>query len=380
MPSSRAFSSRSAGGSSSSSAGSDSDDDDSRALQATITALNSALSAFEHAHVRPLLARPLKDSLAAVGDGEEVDKAKLLVTLGYVIEDLVWSQSRPPALARSCPPDALADRPLPPGAPVAVYLKTKGIQPESHPVVPELQRIKSYFTKIQDAVDPPKRAPPSPPASRPRPPSPALTDPSLLSEPTLTPGTMVVDRPAAARFIRSALAANGKAEDRSGADDIGMQTRFNVLKHQEAILRADPVGESSGSSDDDDDEVLEVDGVIGGSGPSSSASPAKRSLIPPAPRSKRPSASAAAVAKGKGKAKAALTHAQGGSATSDGSYDSDVVVIDAGEREKAAVGGSSAGGEKRASAAKAPAEGKSKRAKMDPFAGELPPAARTLPD
>jgi exosome complex protein LRP1 len=38
-----------------------------------------------------------------------------------------------------------------------VYLKTKGINPENHPVVTELGRIKSYYGKIQNAENPEKR-------------------------------------------------------------------------------------------------------------------------------------------------------------------------------------------------------------------------------
>lgn len=92
--SSRASGSRSVSpaASSSSSSGSDSDDAGSAAVLGSITSLNSSLSAFEQTHIRPLVGpdgRSLRDTLAAVTD--EVERAKLLVTLGYMIEDLVWS-------------------------------------------------------------------------------------------------------------------------------------------------------------------------------------------------------------------------------------------------------------------------------------------------
>lgn len=79
-----------------SSSGSDSDSDDagSAAVLHSVTALNSSLSAFEQTHIRPLVGpdgRSLRDTLAGISD--EVERAKLLVTLGYVIEDLVWSAS-----------------------------------------------------------------------------------------------------------------------------------------------------------------------------------------------------------------------------------------------------------------------------------------------
>lgn len=145
--------------SSSSSSGSDSEDD-SVVLQSTVTDLNASLSAFEHAHLQPLLAASLKDTLGQV-EGD-IDRAKLLVTLGYVIEDLVWSESLPYCLllVGLGLQDGLKELTYtrPTSFPLTlVYLKTKGINPETHPVVPELQRIKSYFTKIQTAVNPPKR-------------------------------------------------------------------------------------------------------------------------------------------------------------------------------------------------------------------------------
>jgi hypothetical protein len=141
------------------SSGSDSEDD-SVVLQSTVTDLNASLSAFEHAHLQPLLAASLKDTLGQV-EGD-IDRAKLLVTLGYVIEDLVWSESLPYCLLlvglglQDGQEELTYTRPT--SFPLTlVYLKTKGINPETHPVVPELQRIKSYFTKIQTAVNPPKR-------------------------------------------------------------------------------------------------------------------------------------------------------------------------------------------------------------------------------
>lgn len=133
---------------------------------------------------------------------------------------------------------------------------------------------------------------------------------------------MVVDRPAAARFIKSALASNGGAD----ANDIGMQTRFNILKHQEAQLRAPSSAASSSSGSDSESE--------GGS------------VVPPAPKSR----SRAKNAKGKGRAS---------------EEDSDVIVVDAGEVEARATGSGTpvGGGDKKQDG------GKNKRPKMDPFAG-----------
>lgn len=47
---------------------------------------------------------------------------------------------------------------LTPHSSTIVYLKSKGINPETHPVIGELQRIKSYYGKIQQAENPEQRA------------------------------------------------------------------------------------------------------------------------------------------------------------------------------------------------------------------------------
>ena len=82
--------------SSSSSSSSDSDIDDSLALSQTLTSLNSSLSALESTFVQPLLtAGTLKETLAGLGG--ELERGKMEVGLGYLICDLVWSESIGPA-------------------------------------------------------------------------------------------------------------------------------------------------------------------------------------------------------------------------------------------------------------------------------------------
>ncbi|KAL7414573.1 hypothetical protein BDY24DRAFT_414288 [Mrakia frigida] len=173
--------------SSGSSSSSDSEADESIALAETLTSLNSSLSGLESTFINPLLASSLKETLAGLAG--ELDRAKMEVGMGYLICDLVW-----------------------------IYLRTKGINPEDHPVLPELKRIQTYFNKLQAAEFPEKRK-------------------------------FTVDRPAAARFIKNALASNNLAP--TPPTDIGMQTRFNILKHQESSLLEDS---SSGSDSDDGPE------------------------------------------------------------------------------------------------------------------------------
>ena len=56
-------------------------------------------------------------------------------------------------------PSFLLSSPVP--SSLSVYLRTKGINPEDHPVLPELKRIQTYFNKLQAAEFPEKRSFPS---------------------------------------------------------------------------------------------------------------------------------------------------------------------------------------------------------------------------
>ncbi|KAJ1030117.1 hypothetical protein NDA16_000817 [Ustilago loliicola] len=81
-----------------------------------------------------------------------LDAARMQVSAAYVLMDLVW-----------------------------ILLKTKGVDPTNHPVMQELERVKSYFGKIKRGQDNEK-------------------------EPAEQQKGMKVDRSAAGRFIRAALA------------------------------------------------------------------------------------------------------------------------------------------------------------------------------
>ncbi|KAH6561304.1 hypothetical protein BASA50_003585 [Batrachochytrium salamandrivorans] len=97
-----------------------------------------------------LLETPLEIQLRTL---EPIDKARLLVTLSYTINSLAF-----------------------------VFLKLQGIQPKTHPVKKELDRIKTYFEKIE----------------------------------TVSGGnrnTMQIDQAAAKRFLHHSLAANPELKD-----------------------------------------------------------------------------------------------------------------------------------------------------------------------
>ncbi|KAF9531874.1 Sas10/Utp3/C1D family-domain-containing protein [Crepidotus variabilis] len=93
-------------------------------VKAKVQALSSALSELE-AQLEPLFDKLLPETLA---DLEPIQQAKLQTVIPYVVYDLIF-----------------------------MYLKTQGIDPKTHPVISELDRIKQYFEKIQNIENPPKR-------------------------------------------------------------------------------------------------------------------------------------------------------------------------------------------------------------------------------
>lgn len=89
-------------------------------LRAKVANLNASLDELE-TQLEPLFTKSLPETLVAL---ETIQQAKLQVILPYVIYDLVF-----------------------------VYLKTRGIDPRTHPVIGELDRVRQYFDKIKSAED-----------------------------------------------------------------------------------------------------------------------------------------------------------------------------------------------------------------------------------
>ncbi|KAL6304885.1 hypothetical protein BKA93DRAFT_252896 [Sparassis latifolia] len=115
---------------------------DTGKLHARLSLLNGALDDLE-TELEPLFAQTLPE---IVVDLETIQQAKLQVALPYLVYDLVF-----------------------------IYLRTRGIDPKTHPVIGELDRVRQYFDKLKNAEDPPKR-------------------------------TVAVDKGAANRFIKHAIA------------------------------------------------------------------------------------------------------------------------------------------------------------------------------
>ncbi|GAA5944714.1 hypothetical protein JCM1841_000325 [Sporobolomyces salmonicolor] len=124
--------------------------------KATLSALSSSLTSLEAA-LSPLLASPFEDLCNAQ---DPLASAKLEVLVSYVVHDLIW-----------------------------VYLKTAGVEPSTHPVMQELDRLRGYFAKLKSAEG---GAAPPPTPDKPR---------------------MTLDRAAASRFISAAISSSRASVD-----------------------------------------------------------------------------------------------------------------------------------------------------------------------
>ncbi|KAJ7684002.1 Sas10/Utp3/C1D family-domain-containing protein [Mycena rosella] len=90
-------------------------------LKARLDSLTTSLSALEST-LSPLFAQTLPETTVALAP---IEQAKLQTLIPYLVYDLIF-----------------------------IYLKSKGIDPKSHPVVGELTRVKKYFDKISSAENP----------------------------------------------------------------------------------------------------------------------------------------------------------------------------------------------------------------------------------
>ncbi|KIM32939.1 hypothetical protein M408DRAFT_189564 [Serendipita vermifera MAFF 305830] len=121
----------------------------------TVQAINEALDILENA-LEPLLAKSLYETME---NQNGLDQAKLCAMLPYVVDQLI-----------------------------TIYLKTRGIDASTHYVHAELERIKVYFHKIA-----------------------RTEDPTTNSMGRISDQTMQVDKDAANRFIKAALAQATRA-------------------------------------------------------------------------------------------------------------------------------------------------------------------------
>jgi len=93
---------------------------DTSKIRSKLAKLDKSLDQLE-SHLEPLLAQSLPETLLAL---DTLQQAKLQVVIPYVVYDLVF-----------------------------VYLKSRGIDPKTHRVVAELDRVRQYFEKITHAEE-----------------------------------------------------------------------------------------------------------------------------------------------------------------------------------------------------------------------------------
>ncbi|THV06592.1 hypothetical protein K435DRAFT_645058 [Dendrothele bispora CBS 962.96] len=97
---------------------------DTRKAKSKLAVLSSSLEELE-AHLDPLFSQTFPETLLAL---EPIQQAKLQTVIPYVVYDLMF-----------------------------IYLKSRGIDPKTHPVFAELDRVRQYFDKIKNAENPPTR-------------------------------------------------------------------------------------------------------------------------------------------------------------------------------------------------------------------------------
>ncbi|KAF4604791.1 hypothetical protein EYR40_003573 [Pleurotus pulmonarius] len=121
-----------------------------------VAAVDASLDQLER-ELEPLLSQSLPETLLGL---ETIQQAKLQTLIPYLLYDLVF-----------------------------IYLKTKGIDPRTHPVISELERVKQYFDKIAKAEKQPEAR------------------------------KQAIDKAAAGRFIKHAIAQAKSAVSSSAQDD-----------------------------------------------------------------------------------------------------------------------------------------------------------------
>ncbi|KAJ7175833.1 Sas10/Utp3/C1D family-domain-containing protein [Mycena filopes] len=169
-------------------------------LKAKLASLDSSLSALESS-LSPLFAQNLPETTVGL---TSIEQAKLQTLLPYLVYDLVF-----------------------------IYLKSKGLDPKTHPVVGELTRVRRYFDKISSAENP---------------------------ETTRAP----LDKAAAARFIKhaitqSAVNASSSNESQPAAPSTFVPARTTSKMTERAAYEAEMRERGDVSSEVDDLEVIDVD-------------------------------------------------------------------------------------------------------------------------
>ncbi|KAJ7640950.1 Sas10/Utp3/C1D family-domain-containing protein [Roridomyces roridus] len=168
-------------------------------LKAKLATLTNSIGSLESV-LEPLLAQTLPETTVGL---TPIEQAKLQTLIPYLVYDLVF-----------------------------IYLKSKGIDPKTHPVVGELSRVKRYFDKITAAETP--EAPRAP-----------------------------LDKAAATRFIKHAITQSKLGESSSAAAATPEPSTFVAPKvTSKMIARAEHEAElrARGDASSSDEELEVIDG------------------------------------------------------------------------------------------------------------------------
>ncbi|KAJ6520342.1 Sas10/Utp3/C1D family-domain-containing protein [Mycena sanguinolenta] len=181
---------------------------DTTKLKAKLASLTASLDGLEST-LAPLFEQTLPETTLVLAP---IEQAKLQTLLPYIVYDLVF-----------------------------IYLKSKGIDPKTHPVIEELTRVRKYFGKISSAENPEtQRAP--------------------------------IDKAAATRFIKHAITQSKIGE--SSADSMPQETapstfvpvkvtsKMLARAEHEAELRA----RGDTSSEEEELEIIDADDDVPVSG------------------------------------------------------------------------------------------------------------------
>ncbi|KAK7063770.1 nuclear nucleic acid-binding protein C1D [Favolaschia claudopus] len=179
-------------------------------LKSKLDSLNASLDVLEST-LSPLFEQTLPETTVALAP---IEQAKLQTLLPYIVYDLVF-----------------------------IYLKSKGIDPKTHPVVGELARVRKYFDKISSAENPETQR-------------------------------TTIDKGAATRFIKHAITQSKISEAAPDATaeaepstfvPVKVTTRMKERSEYEAELRM------RGDASSSEDEIEVIDAPPDGAPSSSSA-------------------------------------------------------------------------------------------------------------
>ncbi|KAG6851380.1 hypothetical protein H0H93_005778 [Arthromyces matolae] len=149
--------------------------------------------------LEPLFAQTLPETILGL---EPIQQAKLQTVIPYLVYDLVF-----------------------------IYLKTKGIDPKTHPVVSELERVKQYFNKISAAENPPQKR-------------------------------TEIDKDAAQRFIKHAIGratstkAPAEEEEPSSSSSAQVQTKFTSKMLERQLYEKNLKEQAAQESQEEELEVF----------------------------------------------------------------------------------------------------------------------------